>query len=264
MNKLKLIITVTFLNFFFFTEPSFSMCKLDIQYVIPGTGSQYQGGLILFHSELSTKSLPNRDPRSFSLRSKKHKVLLNVLYSNNSEFLLKPSMKLQEGKKYTLYEGDDEKPFHWAVKNSKGKKIEPQMISVPHFVGFESNLGCGGSIEANFSLQVKGASFILAELVEVKAGNIQTQIITGFEKKLSIIEPLCGGGVHFTPKTDYKARFKVISNDGKESSFSEYVSFTAPDSFEEKDNLEVSKPALRAENELTFWNKFLRFFGGHP
>jgi hypothetical protein len=264
MNKLNLVITLIFLNFFFFTEPSFSMCKLDNQYVIPTSGSQYHGGLILFHSELSTKSLPNRDPRSFSLRSKKHKVLLNVLYSNNSEFLLKPSMKLQKGKKYTLYEGDDEKPFHWAVKNSKGKEIEPQIISSPEFVDFKSNIGCGGSIKANFSLQTIGASFILAELVADKTDNIQTQIITRFDKNISIIESLCGGGVHFTPQIVYKARFKVISDDGKESSFSEYVSFTAPDSFEEKDNLEVSKPALRAENELTFWNKFLRFFGGHP
>ena len=254
MNKFNLLITVTFLNLCFFTAPSFSMCKQENQYVVPESGSEYQGGLILFHSVSTTKTLTNRDPRTFSLRSKKDKVLLNVLYSNNSEFLLKPSMKLQVGKEYALYDGNNKKPFHWAVKNSKGKEIEPQMISVPQFVNFESSIGCGGWIEANFSLQVKGSSFILAELVEVKTGNIQTQIITGFEKKISIIEPLCGGGVLFTPQTDYKARFKVISEDGKESAFSEYVSFKTPDSFEEKDKLEVSGPRQ-------LWNKFLRFFG---
>jgi hypothetical protein len=166
----------------------------DNQYVIPKSGSEYHGGLILFHSVLSTKSLTNRDPRSFSLSSKKHKVHLNVLYSNNSEFLLKPSMKLHERKEYTLYDGSNKKTFHWTVKNGKGKEIEPQMISAPQFVNFESSIGCGG--------------------------------------------------FHFTPQTDYKARFKLISEDGKESAFSEYVSFRTPDSFEEKEKLEVLGPRL--------------------
>ncbi len=195
---------------------------------------------------------------TLSLRSRKHNVPLEVLYSNNSELLLRPSMKLQKGKEYFIYEGEEKKEFNWTVKESKDNEIQTPMISAQQFVNFESSIGCGGWIEANFSMKTKGAYFILAELLEVKSGNLQTQIITRFDNKISIIESLCGGGVQFTLKTNYRARFKVISEMGKESSFSEYISFRTPNSFEEKDNLEDSKV------KTSFWNKFLSLFRGNP
>ena len=116
MNKLKLVIAVIFLNICFFSEPIFSKCSSGYEKVIPKSGLSYQGGLILFESVSSFKTSTNSYPRRFSLKSKKHDVLLNVLYSNKSEYLLKPSMKLQVGKEYTLYDGYEKKPFHWVVK----------------------------------------------------------------------------------------------------------------------------------------------------
>ena len=248
MKKIIIVIKVILINFLF-AKAVFSSCELVDQYAIPESGSEYHGGIIFFE-----KSLSERDTGTLSLRSRKHNVPLDVLYSNKSELLLRPSLKLQEGQKYSLYEGEDKKPFYWTISKSKNNKIQPLMISSPQFVNFESNIGCGGWLEANFSMKTKGAYFILAELLEVKSGILQTQIITRFDNKISIIESLCGGGVQFTPRTNYKVRFKLISEMGKESSFSEYVSFRTPDSFEENEKFEVSGP-----REL--WNTFLRFIG---
>ena len=208
------------------------------------------------------------DSKAFSLRSKKENVPLEILQRTGTKILLKPSRKLIIGREYTLFNNGTvinrelkAGKYSWKIEKPKGKRIALSIKGSPQYLGFSVGSGCAGNTSANFNMNIQGDYFVLAELTDVETGSIQTDFPRVFSSRLSLIMKECFDGYDLKTKTDYKARFKVISIDGKESEFSEYLNFRSPDSFESLPDPEIEKVRSEYSKPKPFWKKVLHFFG---